>query len=65
MPAGLLCENPFCPINDGFDSLMVVAAGGGGGFTNMPLILVKIFLNTETLPFIESINSLLIYKKRE
>jgi hypothetical protein len=63
VPAGLLCENPLCPINDGFGSLMVVAAGGGRGFTNMPLILVMIFLNTETLPFIESIISLSIYKK--
>jgi len=52
-------------MNAGFDSLMVVAAGGGGGFTNMPLILVKIFLNTETLPFIKNIISLSIYKKRE
>jgi hypothetical protein len=42
---------------------MVVAAGGGGGFANMPLILVKIFFNTETLPFMESIISLSIYKK--
>jgi hypothetical protein len=65
MPAGLLCENAFCPINDGFGSLMVVVAGGGRGFTNKPLILVTIFLNNETLPFIESIISLSIYKKRE
>lgn len=44
---------------------MVVVAGGGRGFTNMPLILVMIFFNNETLPFIESIISLSIYKKRE
>ena len=63
VPAGLLCENPFCAASDGFDSLMVVVAGGGRGFTKIPLILVKIFLNTETLPFLESIISHSIYKK--
>jgi hypothetical protein len=65
VPDGLLCENPLRSEDDGFGSLMVVAAGGGRGFTNMPLILVMIFLNTKTLPFIESIISLSIYKKRE
>ena len=55
MPACLLCENPLCSDDNDFGSLIVVAGGVGSGFTNMPLILVKIFLNTETLSFIKSI----------